>query len=185
MSPPSLSALQQLHRLDRSSSGFHKQLRDLLDGEDYKQCVSNLQGDDSAWLVDYLDKVRRRIVLPHSPLKPAQILDVLDPTSSSFRKCLHELRHICGTGMIIPASYILPPDLLNIDHYPVASGGSGNVHEGIFNGSKVCIKRARIYSKDDLKKATKVHCKTPPLSLSTVTDETHRYSTKGLWYGNA
>jgi hypothetical protein len=159
MSSPSLPALQQLRRLDKSSSGYHKQLRDLLDGEEYKQCVPKLQGEDSAWLVDYLDKVRRQITLPHSPLKLAQTLDDLDPTRSSFRKCLRELRHICGTGMILPASYTLPPHLLDIGRYPIASGGSGNVHEGTFNGSKVCVKRARVYSEDDSKKATKVHCR--------------------------
>ena len=32
--------------------------------------MSNLQGDDLMWLVDYLDKVCRRVALPHSPLHP-------------------------------------------------------------------------------------------------------------------
>jgi hypothetical protein len=71
MSSPSPPALQQLHRLDRSSSGFHDQLSNVLYGEEYTQCVPNLQDDDLTWLVDYLDKVRRRVALPHSPLKPA------------------------------------------------------------------------------------------------------------------
>jgi len=68
MSSPSPPALQRLHRLDRSSSDFQDQLSNALYGEEYKRCVSNLQGDDLVWLVDYLDKVRRPIALSRSPL---------------------------------------------------------------------------------------------------------------------
>ena len=64
-------ALQQLHLLDRPLSGFHDQLSNVLYGEEYRQCVPNLRGDDLIWLVDYLDKVRGRIFPPHSPLKLA------------------------------------------------------------------------------------------------------------------
>ena len=56
--------LQQLHHLDVSSPGFHDQLNDTLYGEEYQQCAPNLQGNDLIWLVDYLDKVPRRISLP-------------------------------------------------------------------------------------------------------------------------
>ena len=61
--------LQQLHRLDRFSSGFHDQVSNVLYGEEYKQCMPNLQGDDLVWLVDYLDNVRHHVSLLHSPLK--------------------------------------------------------------------------------------------------------------------
>jgi hypothetical protein len=157
MFSPSLPALQQLHCLDRSSSGFRKQLRDVLDGEEYKQCVANIQGGDLVWLVDYLGRVRRCIVLPHSSLKPVQTLDDLDPTSSGSRRCLRELRHICGTRMILPTSYILSSSRLRVDRHPVASGGSGDVYEGTLDGSEVCVKRVRVYSEGGMKKATKVH----------------------------
>jgi hypothetical protein len=154
---PSLPVLRQLHRLDRSSSGFHDQLSDVLDGEEYKQCVPDLQGDDLVFFVDYLDDVRRRIALPCSPLKPAQALGNFGPTSSNFQKCLRELKHICGTRMILPTSYTLPSHLLDICRHPVVSGGSGDVYEGTLNGSKVCVKRVREYSKDGLEKTAKVH----------------------------
>ena len=62
--------LQQLHHLDRSSSRFHDQLNDVLYGGEYRMYLPNLQDDDLAWLVDYLDEVRCRIVFPHSLLKP-------------------------------------------------------------------------------------------------------------------
>lgn len=71
MPPPSLPILQKLHRLDKSSSRFHDQLSNLLYGEEYRQCVPNLQGDDLLWFVDYLDRVRHYTALPRSPLKPA------------------------------------------------------------------------------------------------------------------
>jgi hypothetical protein len=68
---PSSPTLQRLDRLNRSSPYFHDQLCNVLYGKEYKQCVPNLQGEDLVWLVDYLDKVRRRVALPRSPLMPA------------------------------------------------------------------------------------------------------------------
>ena len=70
MSSPGLPVLQQLQSLDGSSSEFHDQLSGVLYGEEYQQCVTGLQGDDLAWLVDYLDKVLPHVALAHSPLKP-------------------------------------------------------------------------------------------------------------------
>ena len=70
MSPPSSPVLQQLYRLDRSPPDFHDKLCNVLYGEEYQQYVPNLKGDDLLWLVDYLDKVRRHVALPHSPLQP-------------------------------------------------------------------------------------------------------------------
>jgi len=71
MSSPSSPALQRFHLLDRSSPDFDDQLSNVLYGEEYKRCVPNLEDDDLAWLVDYLDKVRRPIAIPNSPFKPA------------------------------------------------------------------------------------------------------------------
>jgi hypothetical protein len=60
------SPLKRLRRLDRSSSEFQDQVSNILYGEEYKQWVPNIQGDDLVGLVDYLDKVRCRV----SPLYP-------------------------------------------------------------------------------------------------------------------
>jgi hypothetical protein len=49
--------LQQLHDLDRASPQFHEQLSSFLRGEEYQNAVPNLQGEDLAWLVEYLDSV--------------------------------------------------------------------------------------------------------------------------------
>ena len=51
--------LQQLHRLDRSSSEFPDQVSNILYREEYRQCVTNLQSGDLKRFVDYLDEVRR------------------------------------------------------------------------------------------------------------------------------
>lgn len=69
MAPPSSPALQQLLHLDASSSDFDSQLNHVLHGQEYRQCLPTLQGDDVAWLVDYLDKVCRRAVFHRPPLK--------------------------------------------------------------------------------------------------------------------
>jgi len=71
MSLPSSPALQQLHCLDRSSSDFQDKLNNILYGEDYVRCARNLQDDDLAWLVAYLDKVRCRVAIPDPPLRSA------------------------------------------------------------------------------------------------------------------
>jgi len=71
MSASSSPVLQQLNSLEKSSHDFHDQLHSVLYGNEYVQCVPNLQGDDLAWLVDYLNEVCRHVVLPRSSLKPA------------------------------------------------------------------------------------------------------------------
>ena len=62
--------LEQLRRLDLSSPKFHDQVRKILYGEEYRQWVVSVQGDDLVGLVDYLDKVCFRFSFTHSPLKP-------------------------------------------------------------------------------------------------------------------
>ena len=65
----SSNPLNQLRRLDASSSTFHHQVNDLLHGEEYKRWMSNLgQDDDLVGLVEYLDKVRPRASFVRSPL---------------------------------------------------------------------------------------------------------------------
>ena len=156
MSSPTSPALQQLLRLNNSSSKFQDQISNVLYGEEYKQCVQNLQGDDLVWLVDYLDKVRRHVTLFCSPPKLLKALDGLDSSGPAFRKCLRELKTICGTGGILPTSYTLLSHLLNLGPEPFASGGYGDVYEGIHNNSRVCIKRVRSYTSEDPKKAARV-----------------------------
>ena len=68
MSSPGPPALQRLHHLNRSPSGFHDELSNILYGEEYQKCVPNLQGDDVVWIVEYLAKVRYHVVFPHSLL---------------------------------------------------------------------------------------------------------------------
>ena len=125
--------------------------------------MPNLQGDDLVWLVDYLDEVRRCVALPLSPFKSAQALGDLDPSSSTSRTCLRELRNICGTRAILPTSYTLSPDLLTIGPNPFASGSYGDVYEGTLDGSRVCTKRARVYAQDGPRKTTKVRLRCRPL----------------------
>ena len=168
MSSTSLPAMQRLRSLDRSSPGFHDQVCSVFYEEEYQKCVPDLQGDDSAWLVEYLNEVRRRIILPRpAPLRLAQVLDGLNPSSPAFRKCLRELRRICGARGILPTSYTLSSHLLAMGPEPFASGGYGDVYDGTLDGSRVCVKRIRMYSRDGPGNAAKVcyrrrHLPCPP-----------------------
>jgi len=49
--------LQQLHDFDKTPPQFHERLTNFLRGDDYRNAVSNLQGEDLTWLVEYLDGV--------------------------------------------------------------------------------------------------------------------------------
>ena len=72
-STPGSPGLQQLHRLDQSSPDFPNQLYNALRAKEYVQCEQNLTGGDLTWLIDYLDKVRRHVTLPHSPLRERRL----------------------------------------------------------------------------------------------------------------
>ena len=70
MPPPSSQALQELDRLDKSSSDFDDKLYNTLYGQEY----ANFGNDDLIWLIDYLDEVCRNIaVLFRSLLKPHRL----------------------------------------------------------------------------------------------------------------
>jgi hypothetical protein len=73
MPSPNSPVLRRLDCLNRSLSEFHGQLCNVLYGEEYRQCVPNLQHEDLVWLIDYLDKVCRCTVLPHSALRPHRL----------------------------------------------------------------------------------------------------------------
>lgn len=165
MTLPNFPALKKLYGLNASLSEFHGQLNDLLCGEEYRKCVPELQGDDLAWLVDYLDKVRHCGALPHSPLKSTQILDGLNPSSPTSWKCLRELRSICGARTILPTSYMLSSNLLSISSGAVVSG---NVYEGTLNCLNACAKRVRIrgYTQGGPQMETKVRYRRRRFSCS-------------------
>lgn len=155
MSPCS-PALQELDRLQKSSPDFSDQLYNAICRREYVQCTRNLEHDDLRWLTNYLDEVRRHVALFYSPFKSAQVLNCLDPSGPTFRKCLRELRSLCGTSMVLPTSFTLPSQLLEIDPIPLTSGSSCDVYRGILNGSRVCVKRVRVYAQDTQQTAAKV-----------------------------
>ena len=76
-----LKPLQRLRDLDIASPKFQKQLTNCLQGTG--SAVSGFQGEDLAWLVEYLDGVSLQTTSPHSPL-----IDRADPRRySRSRKC--------------------------------------------------------------------------------------------------
>ena len=158
MSSPGPLVLRQLHQLDRSSPGFHDQLCNILRGLEYEKCVRNLQDDDLEWFVEYLGTVRRHVALPRSPLTPAKTLGDLDHSSPAFRRCLSQLRRVCGASGKLPTSCTLSSDHIHIGPSPFASGAYGDVYEGTLDGLKVCVKRVRVYTGDDPEKIVKVRC---------------------------
>ena len=66
---------------------------------------------------------------------------------------------------MLPISYTIPSHILTVGRDPFAQGGYGDVYEGSLNGSKVCIKRVRMYTQEGPEKAIKVHrcCRCSPI----------------------
>ena len=158
MSSPNLSPLEQLFGLNTSLPEFNDRVSNILREEAYRQLAKRIDGIDAVRLIDFLDGVRccASFLVPRSPFTSPQALDVLDPASSGFRRCLRELRNICGAKMILPTLYTPPSQVLTIGRQPVASGSSSDVYEGTLDRLQVCVKRVRIYSTDGPEVATKV-----------------------------
>ena len=69
-------------------------------------------------------------------------------------RCQAELGKFCSTWEILPTSYAVPGALSNASAKLISSGDVTDIYEGVLNGSKVCVKRAR----DPLEQAAqKVH----------------------------
>ena len=64
-------------------------------------------------------------------------------------------RQLCSRAGLLPASHMIPEDLIQTSEYPVASGSFGEVWEGIHNDKRIAIKALRVYRTDDVKKVTK------------------------------
>ena len=137
--------LQHLYSLDTSSPDFLRCLYCLIRNDEEEQYFSSLQGPELIRLVDFLDEV---CSLSSTTLQltklTVQILGVAQITDDVFRRCLHKLRTICSSRAILPSSYTISSDLARVGEDPVAYGGFSDVWEGIYNGSKVCIKHLRV-----------------------------------------
>ena len=65
-------------------------------------------------------------------------------TDVLFRRCLRQLRLICGHHNVLPLSYITREGLKRVNNSPVAGGGFADVWEGTYEGRTVCVKVLRI-----------------------------------------
>ena len=89
-----------------------------------------------------------------SHLSLQQVLDRLDCTSNSFRKCLHVLQKICYSRKILPATYELAGVRLVSDN-PPAHGGFSDAYKGKLV-EDVCVKQFRITAQGDREKVKEV-----------------------------
>ena len=99
MTTPSHPTLQKLLRLDTSPPDFGDQLCNILNGWEYTGCEWNLKGDDLAWLVDYIDKVRA--ALPSiAPILSRDRLSIFShlPTLRSGSVCVSSEGYAAPTG---------------------------------------------------------------------------------------
>lgn len=79
-------------------------------------------------------------------------------------KIFKKFRQLCGRAGSLPASHIISENLIRTSEEPVASGGYGDVWEGIYNDKRVAIKALRVYRDDDVRKVSKVTHPVFPIS---------------------
>jgi len=79
-------------------------------------------------------------------------------------KIFKRFRQLCGRAGSLPVSHIIPEKLIQTSEVAVASGGYGDVWEGIYNDKPVAIKALRIYKDDDVRKVAKVTRPALPIS---------------------
>ncbi|KAF9643599.1 kinase-like protein [Thelephora ganbajun] len=90
------------------------------------------------------------------------LLEVFDKALTAPQhdmKIFKKFRQLCGRTGLLPASHIIPEGLTQTTENPVASGGFGDVWEGIYNDKRVAIKALRVYMVDNVRKVRKVFCK--------------------------
>ena len=61
---------------------------------------------------------------------------------------MRELGRLCRDKAIFPRSYTISPTDLRVDDFPFTTGGFGDVYHGTYNGTRVCVKRLRLYKND-------------------------------------
>lgn len=62
-----------------------------------------------------------------------------------FQGFLHELKDICGAREILPGDCTIPDRLLNVG----CQVATGHAREGMFKGSKVCVKEVVMRGEGD------------------------------------
>ena len=124
----------------------------------YDSYVSSLVGDigRAMRLLEVFDKVCSvkysimRIDSQHQPMVQALQTATYDVTI--FKR----FRQLCGRTGLLPTSHTIPEKLIKTTEHPIASGGFGNVWEGIYNDKRVAIKALRVYKVDVVQKVKKV-----------------------------
>ena len=71
-------------------------------------------------------------------------MGIPDHQSPAFQESLYGLKKLCSANDVLPKSFTLPESLL------------GCVYEGIFDGSKVRVRRVRPHPRGDPRKVKEV-----------------------------
>ena len=116
-----------------------------------------LRGGQAQDMIDLIDRVSDPLNA-HRPLNVdhvTQLLVLPHLDQKLFRRCSRLLYKICKTHGILPASYVVRPDLTNIGEFGWG-GGFADVSKGEYRGDPVAIKHLRIKTRDEFDKIFKV-----------------------------
>ena len=126
-------------------------LNNLLEAEDYSDCVKNLQkiDIDQQSYINGLDKVRLCFVLSLAASRSwpsgSQAIDILSPGSGIYERCVRALSRACGIYGLLPNSHEVESALTTSEH-AVKSGGFSDIWRGEdANGDVFAIKVLRMY----------------------------------------
>ena len=75
-----------------------------------------------------------------------KVLDIIDRSDRLRRIAFDLLRRICGLNHIVPNSFTLSPDFIQlVSDRPEASGGFADIWRGLYKGRSVAFKVFRAY----------------------------------------
>lgn len=135
--------VQRLYDLDRSSIRFPEQLSELMRDVEWVGHLQHLPEGELVGLISYLDEVRFNFIRNRSYSSPPQTLECLNQMGSPFRDCLHILRAVCSSRMVLPPTYEVSGTLSFGALVPAACGEFSNVYRGTLHMADVCIVRLR------------------------------------------
>ena len=138
----------------------------------YDSYVSSLVGDigRAMALLEVFDKVRSvKCAIPQTDSQHRSTVQALQATTYDVT-IFKRFRQLCGRTGLLPTSHTIPERLIQTTEHPVASGGFGDVWEGIYDDKRVAIKALRVYKRDGVQKVKKV---THPALLVSLTPPTN------------
>jgi len=159
-SSPSATALcNSLRVADTSVTESISNIRSFIHSSTQIAAARNLRGKDAQGFIDLIDQVncaQSQHDCTRGTERGIQALTLPELNGNLRKQYLHLLYKVCKACELLPASYVLPKELVIYVGGIPSCGGFADVSEGEYLGRRVAIKHLRFGTKDKLDKIFKV-----------------------------